>query len=893
VPDTGYHFVSWSDGSTDNPRTDTGVTADIAVTANFDINTYTLTYSAGAHGSISGASPQTVNHGADGTAVTAVPDTGYHFANWSDGSTANPRTDTNVTADIAVTANFDTLEYTITSSAISGGSISPAGGTTVAHGQDLSYSAEPDDEYEVIRWSVDGDVVQWGGESYTLSDIQSDHSLSVLFGEVDYAITATAGPGGSVSPEDVSVDSGGNCVFTATPDTGYAVDTWFMDGSVVKTGGVTFEVSPVYTEHTIHVTFRSMLSYSLGTYGFEDEQETEAGVINNNADLDQPDEALVLVEPVGLGLDPDNMAMGLHNRTDSRGQTVNARAKGMFIGTGADEVLIRFKYLFTTSDTVLVIYLSDSPELLTKDDFGVFQKIVWTGHLDCSEGLYIELELIEQGENAISLSSFMPSVTNRRVSTGTASSSVYVDDWSPIIQCYGICLDINWDNFVDEADFLMVIGGSGCSATGEMACLEGAFSTDGYMDSYDVASWDWAMNSDQRLLNYCGLPLTDGSGGIGLMSALVRGPANAGARMALANVPNDLSDMLIAGKRGSADAAGKLKDSLYVFDSTGQCGGSFEPASNRGNIRLVRGPDGRIYVLNSETGLVRLDSTDEVIIPPGKLEFADEPRYNKSATVYVGIQGDGSDAFGRPILDVAFDAEHAYVIPVVVHPDGGEAYTAAAKLKLSAGANPPYELVELYDEPPLPNDNQYRDSLREIEIDSAGNVYVLNVHAINESDILWRYGTNGTVERLDLGWPDGGSYVPAPVGMYVSETTGILYLASAAYNQTDPDSTVIYSFSTQGALALAKSVTINGLQHVTGMTEDPATGTLWVVGFNMHDIPQYPNPTKPAFYYPHLAKISSDDDSVEVIPLFDPASHDLALPTSILWTSTAEQVGVE
>jgi hypothetical protein len=728
-----------------------------------------------------------------------------------------------------------------------------------------------------------------------------------------------------------------------------------LDGSVVKTGGLTYELSPIYTDHDIHVTFRNMLRYSLVTYGFEDEEETEAGVINNNSDLDLPDEPLVLVEPVGLGLDPDNMVMGLHNRTDSGGQTVNARAKGMFIGTGADEVLIRFKYLFTTSDTMLVIYLSDSPELLTKDDplweqhyrkvaelmpppyprpgspdsgrFGVFQKIVWTGHLDCSEGLYIELELIEQGENAISLSSFMPSVTNRRVSTGTASSSVYVDDWSPIIQCYGICLDINWDNFVDEADFLMVIGGSGCSATGEMACLEGAFSTDGYMDSYDVASWDWAMNSDQRLLNYCGLPLTDGSGGIGLtydvaswdwamnsdqrllnycglpltdgsggiglMSALVRGPANAGARMALANVPNDLSDMLIAGKRGSADAAGKLKDSLYVFDSTGQCGGSFEPASNRGNIRLVRGPDGRIYVLNSETGLVRLDSTDEVIIPPGKLEFADEPRYNKSATVYVGIQGDGSDAFGRPILDVAFDAEHAYVIPVVVHPDGGEAYTAAAKLKLSAGANPPYELVELYDEPPLPNDNQYRDSLREIEIDSAGNVYVLNVHAINESDILWRYGTNGTVERLDLGWPDGGSYVPAPVGMYVSETTGILYLASAAYNQTDPDSTVIYSFSTQGALALAKSVTINGLQHVTGMTEDPATGTLWVVGFNMHDIPQYPNPTKPAFYYPHLAKISSDDDSVEVIPLFDPASHDLALPTSILWTSTAEQVGVE
>ena len=66
MPDARYHFVDWSDASTDNPRTDTNVTADITVTANFAIDTYTLTYTAGAHGSISGTSPQTVDYGADG-----------------------------------------------------------------------------------------------------------------------------------------------------------------------------------------------------------------------------------------------------------------------------------------------------------------------------------------------------------------------------------------------------------------------------------------------------------------------------------------------------------------------------------------------------------------------------------------------------------------------------------------------------------------------------------------------------------------------------------------------------------------------------------------------------------------------------------------------------------
>ena len=79
VPNTGYHFVNWSDGSTADPRTDTNVQANISVTANFAVNTYTLTYTAGAHGSITGSSPQTVNYGASGTAVTAVAATGYHF----------------------------------------------------------------------------------------------------------------------------------------------------------------------------------------------------------------------------------------------------------------------------------------------------------------------------------------------------------------------------------------------------------------------------------------------------------------------------------------------------------------------------------------------------------------------------------------------------------------------------------------------------------------------------------------------------------------------------------------------------------------------------------------------------------------------------------------------
>jgi len=114
APDTGYHFVSWSDGTTDNPRTDTNITTDIAVTATFAINTYSLAYTAAENGTIEGDASQNIPYGSDATAVTAAPNTGYHFVSWSDGTTDNPRTDANVTTDIAVTATFAIDQFTVT-----------------------------------------------------------------------------------------------------------------------------------------------------------------------------------------------------------------------------------------------------------------------------------------------------------------------------------------------------------------------------------------------------------------------------------------------------------------------------------------------------------------------------------------------------------------------------------------------------------------------------------------------------------------------------------------------------------------------------------------------------------------------------------------------------------
>ena len=156
VSDTGYHFVEWSDDSTDNPRTDTGVTGNITVEASFAINTYTLTYTAGAHGSITGNSSQTVDYGGNGTAVTAVPGTGYHFVEWSDDSTDNPRTDTGVTGNITVEASFAINTYTLTYTAGAHGSISGNSSQTVDYGGNGSaVTAVPGTGYHFVKWSDD------------------------------------------------------------------------------------------------------------------------------------------------------------------------------------------------------------------------------------------------------------------------------------------------------------------------------------------------------------------------------------------------------------------------------------------------------------------------------------------------------------------------------------------------------------------------------------------------------------------------------------------------------------------------------------------------------------------------------------------------------------------
>ena len=156
---TGYTFSGWNTHPTGDgvgfaeSATYTG-NSPLTLYARWLINQYTLTYNVGGNGSITGNSNQVIDYGADGTPVTAVPNSDYLFVRWSDGSTDNPRTDLGITGPLEVSAVFVRSEYRLTYSVEGNGSIFGLTSQTIPYQQDGSpVTAQADAGYVFTSWS--------------------------------------------------------------------------------------------------------------------------------------------------------------------------------------------------------------------------------------------------------------------------------------------------------------------------------------------------------------------------------------------------------------------------------------------------------------------------------------------------------------------------------------------------------------------------------------------------------------------------------------------------------------------------------------------------------------------------------------------------------------------
>jgi len=637
-----------------------------------------------------------------------------------------------------------------------------------------------------------------------------------------------------------------------------------------------------------------ILGFSLNEIRFEDQDEFDARV-STTGTLEHvrrlPAEAVA-------GLVQDGPASGVMEMRNLLGmhpdQVFQARAQGLFAKAGEDTILVRFEYLFESASGEVVAYLTDAPEFLGPDhpdrdlhyvlagrvpqppqgrpgamgsgQFGVFEQEVGRGGLDFGRGVRIELELV-----------------------GPAGTSVLIDNWDPLAQPNPhYCWDLVQPNdTVDAFDFLAVMSESGRRSEEVLSVsgvpmghyLEGFFCRDGYVTVLDAMAANWHM---------CGLgcPANDPIGALTHVGFVQDGVQS--VQEATGDEPTCPGRSLVAvGKTYSVDAQGSddfLQESLYGLDAAGTatpCSGTSGMAQL--NIRLVTGPQGELYAVNLDRGLVRLGSTQPLICTRTcSVDF--EPRTHRPATVHVGMQGREGTVAGLPILDAAFDqAGDIYVVPVVVSPEGTDPYVAAARLSPGPGG---WAVSQVYAPQTQAEDNILLGGLREIETDGLGRVLVLNVARQNRSDavLVFDRSTGQETARQDV----AALGMESPAAMRVVADGGVLVLGGARSGQACACVVAVPLADLGQAAPHGRLVEVLGMDQVTGLAEDAGTGSIWVSGIGLQDVPPVFDGTtmleilnRPPFYSARVASLLMDQQTpVESTVLTGPAC-DLVLPLDI------------
>ena len=246
---TGYTFAGWYlDGEVYD--FDTPVTTDLTLTAHWTANQYTITFDTAGGSEIA---PITQDYGTPITAPAAPIRTGYTFAGWSPAIPA-----TMPAENMTVTAQWTVNQYTITYDLDRGtADDNPTGYTVETETFTLKNPTRPG--YIFSGWSGTGLT----GEDNLTVTIPKGSTGNRTYtahwryngGYRYYTIKATAGAGGSISPNgNVSVREGSDRTFTITPDKSYAVSNVKIDGkSIGAVRSYTFE--NVRHAHTIEVSF--------------------------------------------------------------------------------------------------------------------------------------------------------------------------------------------------------------------------------------------------------------------------------------------------------------------------------------------------------------------------------------------------------------------------------------------------------------------------------------------------------------------------------------------------------------------------------------------------------------------------------------------------------------
>lgn len=264
TPKAAYNFAGWYNGTTkvsSNTSYTFAVTANISLTAKFTIKTFTTT-TANSTGGTASVNKSSVEYG--GSAIwTATPSTGYNFSKWSNDSTTNPLTVSNITANTHITPVFVLKSYTVTWNP-NGGTVDPTS-TTKTHGSALGTLPTP------IRASTAEYSYTFAGWFTAASGGTQISSTTTVTGNVTYyahwtatkrSYTATFNGNGGSTPSPSSITKEYNTALGTLPTctrTGYTFLGWYTASS----GGTKISTTTVVTKDITYYAQWSINSYTL------------------------------------------------------------------------------------------------------------------------------------------------------------------------------------------------------------------------------------------------------------------------------------------------------------------------------------------------------------------------------------------------------------------------------------------------------------------------------------------------------------------------------------------------------------------------------------------------------------------------------------------------------
>ena len=172
----------------------------------------------------------------------------------------------NVVADTQIEAIFEPVTYEIIVITVGNGTVEP-GTTTAIYGSSKVFTITPDNGHRI--WSITLDGVDMpvtassgNAQRFTISDINSDHILSVKFVTSVLKITTVAGSNGSIRPTELEVEYDSFASVSIVPNEGYEIASIHIDGvkvddSKVAKGGVAQNVAfeHVTEDHEVRATF--------------------------------------------------------------------------------------------------------------------------------------------------------------------------------------------------------------------------------------------------------------------------------------------------------------------------------------------------------------------------------------------------------------------------------------------------------------------------------------------------------------------------------------------------------------------------------------------------------------------------------------------------------------